>query len=108
MSQDGNGGKREEVPLEHIVLSNMYSMEASIALLEKLANKSRKQEEQGPLTGLRTVQLIRTKVKGHSGSSEAKKLEKSALMEYETFSNHFLYVCGLVVDELGVIEDLFS
>jgi len=33
MSQDGNGGKREEVPLERIVLSNMYSMEALIDVL---------------------------------------------------------------------------
>ena len=33
MSQDGNGGNREEVPLEKIVLSNMYSMEALIDLL---------------------------------------------------------------------------
>ena len=33
MSQDGNGGNREEVPLEHIVLSNMYSMEALIDVL---------------------------------------------------------------------------
>jgi len=33
MSQDGNGGKREEVPLEKIVLSNMYSMEALIDVL---------------------------------------------------------------------------
>ena len=33
MSQDGNGGKRDEVPLERIVLSNMYSMEALIDVL---------------------------------------------------------------------------
>ena len=33
MSQDGNGGKREEVPLEKIVLPNMYSMEALIDVL---------------------------------------------------------------------------
>ena len=33
MSQDGNGGNREEVPLEKIVLSNMYSMEALIDIL---------------------------------------------------------------------------
>jgi len=31
--QDSNGGKREEVPLERIVLSNMYSMEALIDVL---------------------------------------------------------------------------
>ncbi len=33
MSQDGNGVNREEVPLEKIVLSNMYSMEALIDVL---------------------------------------------------------------------------
>ena len=33
MSQDGNGGNHDEVPLERIVLSNMYSMEALIDLL---------------------------------------------------------------------------
>ena len=30
MSQDGSDGNREEVPLERIVLSNMYSLEALI------------------------------------------------------------------------------
>jgi len=33
MLKDRNGGNREEVPLEHIVLSNMYSMEALISLI---------------------------------------------------------------------------
>jgi len=33
MSKDQNGGNREEVPLERIVLSNMYSMEALIDVL---------------------------------------------------------------------------
>ena len=33
MSQDGNGGNHDEVPLERIVLSNMYSMEALIDVL---------------------------------------------------------------------------
>ena len=34
MSKDqNNGGNREEVPLERIVLSNMYSMEAFIDVL---------------------------------------------------------------------------
>ena len=28
MAENENGGKREEVPLEQIVLSNMYSLEA--------------------------------------------------------------------------------
>lgn len=33
MPEKQNGGKREEVPLERIVLSNMYSMEALIDVL---------------------------------------------------------------------------
>ena len=33
MSKDQNGGNRDEVPLEKIVLSNMYSMEALIDIL---------------------------------------------------------------------------
>ncbi len=33
MSKNKNGGNREEVPLEKIVLSNMYSMEALIDIL---------------------------------------------------------------------------
>ncbi len=33
MSKDQTGGNREEVPLEKIVLFNMYSMEALIDIL---------------------------------------------------------------------------
>ena len=33
MSKDQNGGNRDEVPLEKMVLSNMYSMEALIDIL---------------------------------------------------------------------------
>lgn len=33
MPEKDNGGNREEVPLERIVLSNMYSMEALIDVL---------------------------------------------------------------------------
>jgi len=33
MAENENGDNREEVPLENIVLSNMYSMEALIDVL---------------------------------------------------------------------------
>ena len=33
MPKNQNGGNREEIPLEKIVLSNMYSMEALIDIL---------------------------------------------------------------------------
>ena len=35
MTEKPDGGNREEVPLERIVLSNMYSMEALMAVLVK-------------------------------------------------------------------------
>lgn len=48
MSQDGNGGKREEVPLEHIVLSNMYSMETLMDVLVEKDLVTKQGEVDGP------------------------------------------------------------
>jgi len=41
MSKDQKGGKREEVPLERIMLSNMYSLEALIDVLAEKGLKKR-------------------------------------------------------------------
>jgi len=57
---------------------------------------------------LRTVQRIRSKVKGHAGSSEAKQLAQAALAKHETFGGHFTHVCGLVVDEMETIQRLMQ
>lgn len=56
------------------------------------------------LDGLRTVQLLRSKAKGHAGGSEAEQLAQEALMEHESFTNHFHHVCAKVADELETIE----
>lgn len=80
------------------------SEEKSIGLLEGLIKEVSDSEK---LTGLRTSQLIRTKVKGHSNGSDAKKLEKDALNQHKTFKKHFEYVCSLISDELNLIEDTF-
>jgi hypothetical protein len=76
----------------------------TIALLEKLLNKGDTSGEGQKLVGLRTVQLLRSKAKGHVGGSEAEQLVQDALMEHETFGNHFRYVCTQVADELETIE----
>lgn len=78
----------------------------TIALLEKLLNKDTSSSEGQKLVGLRTVQLLRSKAKGHVGGSEAEQLAQDALTEHETFTNHFQHVCMQVADELEIIEQL--
>lgn len=79
----------------------------TIALLEKLlAVRTGGQIQK--LDGLRTVQFLRSKAKGHAGGSEAQQLAQDALMEHETFANHFQYVCAQVADELETIEKRMS
>jgi hypothetical protein len=82
--------------------------EKTITLLEKLLNKGDTSNEPQKLAGLRMVQLLRSKAKGHAGGSEAEQLVQDALVEHETFSNHFQHVCALVADELETIEHLVS
>jgi hypothetical protein len=78
----------------------------TIVLLEKLLNEGDSSSEGQKLVGLRTVQLLRTKAKGHVSGSEAEQLAQDALMEHETFGNHFRHVCTQVADELEAIEQL--
>lgn len=80
----------------------------SITLLEKLLNRDVNVADAKQLTGLRTAQRVRSKVKGHSGGSEAAQLAQDALTQHETFAGHFKYVCKLVSAELHVIEQLLS
>jgi hypothetical protein len=80
--------------------------DGSIVLLEKLC-ACVYSTGKGDLPGLRAVQRIRSKVKGHSGSSEAMEIIESALSEHETFAAHFEHVCDQVADELANIETVF-
>jgi hypothetical protein len=81
--------------------------EKSIALIEKLLDSHSEATDTQRLEGLRIVQRIRSKVKGHSGSSEAAELAHEALKQHETFTAHFEHVCKMIVDELKSIERLF-
>lgn len=60
------------------------------------------------LERLRDVQNIRSKVKGHASGKDAEKLAQEALLQHETFSAHFRYVCEGVVEELEAIERAFK
>lgn len=80
----------------------------TIALLEKLINKGRAPEEMEKLTGLRTVQNLRSKAKGHAGGTEADELAYEAEGEHGSFANHFKHVCELVLNDMKKIEGAFA
>ncbi|MBP2160233.1 MULTISPECIES: hypothetical protein [Asticcacaulis] len=76
----------------------------SILLLEKLLGIDAASGGTG-LGGLRAVQRIRSKVKGHTGSSEAQQIIDDAISTFGTYSKHFEQVCKAVVDDLRRIEE---
>lgn len=82
--------------------------EQSIALLDRLINEGGESTEKQPLTGLRTVQLIRTKVKGHASGGEVETLVQEVLAEHESFTNHFKHVCATLALELQTIAGAFA
>ena len=82
--------------------------EKSLALLEKFLIGHRRVDYGQRLEGLRTVQHIRSEVRGHFGGSKAAELTRNALQKHETYSAHFESVCRTVADELNLIEQAFS
>jgi hypothetical protein len=92
---------RAKLDAAHVPFEND---DKTIALLEKLLNKAGTAGDVRKLVGLRTVQNLRSKLKGHVGGSDAEQLAQDALTEHETFGNHFNHLCALVADELGSIE----
>jgi hypothetical protein len=81
--------------------------EQSIALLEKLLGAANPVGGPVRLEGLRTVQFIRSKVKGHSGSTEGRALAREAIEKHGSYAGHFKTLCAAVVDDLRTIEGAF-
>ena len=82
--------------------------EQSIALLERLINEGADWTERQSLTGLRTVQRIRTKAKGHASGREVERLVQEVLAEHESFTRHFKHVCAMLALELQTIAGAFA
>lgn len=76
----------------------------SIALLEKLCRKTNDLGRDSKFFGLRAVQRVRSKVKGHSGSSEALEIRREALAQHGSFAAHFEHACEQVSIDLRIIE----
>ena len=83
---------------------NFETEERSISLIEKLLRANDELEENQRLSGLRTVQKIRSKVQGHAGGSEAEDLSNSALKDHGSYLAHYEHVCDVVAEELLLIE----
>ncbi len=82
--------------------------EQSIALLERLIKERADSTEKQLLTWLRTVQLIRTKAKGHASGQEVETLVQEVLAQHESFSKHFTHVCATLALEMQTIAGAFT
>lgn len=86
-----------------------YEMkEQSIVLLERLRNPGSDPAEANHFAGLRTVQSIRSKAKGHASGRDAHLLSREALSQHGSYTNHFKHACQLVSEDLRTIEELFG
>ena len=81
--------------------------EGSIKLLERLVDGTHERNTVGRLEGLRTVQSIRSKVRGHSGGQDAAQIVHAAISDHGSFAGHFKHVLQLVVSELETVEHTF-
>ncbi|MEM8616778.1 MAG: hypothetical protein AAGF20_07565 [Pseudomonadota bacterium] len=84
------------------------SSDRSLVLLEKFLSAKTDDVKPIRLNGLRIAQEIRSKVKGHAGSSDALKLAKTALMQHGTFAAHVQHVSAEILQELEMIENKLS
>jgi hypothetical protein len=80
----------------------------TIVLLEKLVTSTNPTSGPVKLGGLRTVQLIRSKVRGHAGSSDGKELAQEALATHGSYAEHFRHLCTLVVNDLERVQAAFE
>ena len=80
----------------------------SIALIEIFLIRHHALDDGQRLNGLRTVQLIRSRMSAHSSGSKAVECANNALQEHGTYSAHFESVCKTLTNELMLIERTFS
>ncbi len=81
--------------------------DGSIALLKKLVNHASEPAESIELSGLRSVQSLRTSVKGHRGSDK-NKIATDTIKRYGSFAAHFRSVCEDVLEDMKVISETVS
>jgi hypothetical protein len=75
----------------------------SLALLEKILSK----RVRNPvlLSGIKLAHRVRSKVKGHAGSTEGQLIAEEAISQHGSYAAHFQSVCQSISSELTVIEE---
>jgi len=84
------------------------SKEQSVLLLERLLSGVSHPSMPARLEGLRTIQMIRSKVAGHSGGSAARTIANDAITEYGSYNEHFTHACRLAAQELEAVAQAFE
>lgn len=84
-----------------------FKTEGSLVLLEKLLVAKCLLPQDKKLEGLKTTSFIRSKVKAHAGSTQAKEFVTDALLSHGSYADHFRYVCCTIAKELQLIEQAF-
>lgn len=87
---------------------NYSQDEKTIALLEKLIASKNPVGGHVQLEGLRSVQFIRSKVKGHAGSSEGRAIAEEAIAVHGSYAEHFKHLCSLVVSDIQGVQEAFN
>lgn len=90
-----------------IAEANYEKEERSISLLRKLVNKIHGANQSYQLEGLREVQYIRSKVKGHRESNRT-LLAEEAISKHGSFTDHFRNICEKVFDEMELIQSAIA
>ena len=85
-----------------------YKTEGSLVLLEKLLVAKCLLPQDKKLEGLKTTSFIRSKVKAHAGSTQAKEFVTDALLSHGSYADHFRYVCDTIAKEIQLIEQAFD
>ena len=78
--------------------------ERSISLLQRALSPGTESAPGPRVSGLRTVQAIRSKVDAHAGGTKSDELSKDAIREHGNYTAHYEHVCRLVLGEIEQIE----
>ena len=82
--------------------------EKSLALLERVLSGSPTNSGDQKLDGLRSAQLIRSKVDAHARGEGAADIAARAIRKHGSYSAHFEAVCLKIESELQAIEHVFN
>ena len=80
----------------------------SLQLIEALLQNKNLLKENEKLIGLREARYIRNKAHSHLEGRDATRIKNQALRNHGSYAGHFEHVCRQIVDELKLIQKVFT